>query len=200
MLNISLPKFAKNLNFLMINLFFFLALFSVFVGDVCSNQIDNIMVRINNDEIYVTTNFIPDSNFIESITAGVSKEVVFYIDLFRIWNVWPNEFVKGAKIMRILKSDPIKREYSVITFDNNQTIEKRFKDISGMLSWGLTITDYKITNIKDLEPGSYFIKVTVESNIKRLPPFVGYFLFFLSQSEFTVSKKSHRFMINPLSN
>lgn len=199
MLNISLPKFAKNLIFIMINLFFFSALFSIFVGDVCSNQIDNIVVRINNDEIYVTTNFIPGSNFIESITAGISKEVVFYIDLFRIWNVWPNEFVKGAKITRILKSDPIKREYSVITFDNDQTIEKKFKDISGMLSWALTITDYKITNIKDLESGSYFIKVTVESNIKRLPPLVGYFLFFLSQSEFAVSKKSHRFVINPLS-
>lgn len=196
----SLSKFAKNLIYKMaVYLFLFLTLFLVYVEDAYPNQIDNILLKINNNEIYVTTTFVPDSSFIESISAGVSKEVVFYIDLFRVWNVWPNEFVKGAKITRILRSDPIKREYTATSFDNNLTVEKRFKDIGGMLSWALNITDYKIANIKDLESGQYFIKVTVESNIKRLPSLVGYFLFFLSQSEFTVSRKSHKFMINPLS-
>ncbi|MCX7913344.1 MAG: DUF4390 domain-containing protein [Thermodesulfovibrionales bacterium] len=180
--------------FLLILLMTFSPLFST---NVHSHQINNVLVSVNNNEIYVSTTVIPDSNFVESLSAGISKELIFYLDLFRVWNLWPNEFIKGSKIIRILKSDPIKRDFNVINIDNTQTVERKFKDIEGMLSWAFNITDYKIANIRDLEPGKYFIKVTVESNIKRLPPIIGYFLFFLSQSEFSVSKKSHIFTINP---
>lgn len=165
-----------------------------FARTAYSYQVTPILVTIgNNNEISVTTSLSPEAKFMEDLTEGMSKELVFYIDLFRVWKIWPNEFVKGRKIVRILKSDPIRREYIAISIDGNVSIEKRFKDIDSMLSWSLNITDIKITGIRDLEAGKYFIKVTAESNTKKLPPVVGYFLFFVSDREFSVSRNSHKF-------
>ncbi|MDI6801735.1 MAG: DUF4390 domain-containing protein [Thermodesulfovibrionales bacterium] len=134
--------------------------------------------------------------FTDDLNGGVSKELVFYIDLFRSWNVWPDEFITGKKLVKILKSDPIKREYVAINIDGNLQIEKRFKDLESMISWATTVTEMKIANVKEFEPGSYFVKITVESRIRKLPPVIGYFLFFVPEKEFTVSKDSAAFQIN----
>ncbi len=172
----------------------FLLLFS---KTAYSYQINHVTININNNDLYVTTSVTPEAQFIENISDGITKELTFYIDLFRVWNIWPNEFVKGGKITRILKSDPIKREYYALNIHGNITVEKRFKDITSMVSWAFNIIDYKLANIKDMEHGKYFVKVTVESNIKKLPPLIGYFLFFLSENEFSISRNSHKFTIPP---
>lgn len=169
----------------------------LFTQTAYSHQINDLSVKIINNDLYVSATLHPEAHFIEQISDGISKQLTFYIDLFRVWKIWPNEFLKGWKIVRILKSDPIKREYYALNIDGNTTVEKRFKDLSAMVSWAFNISDYKLTNIKDIEEGKYFVKVTVESNIKKLPPLLGYFLFFLSENEFSISKNSHKFTIPP---
>ena len=37
---------------------------------------------------------------------GIAKEITFYIDLFRVWNMWPDEFVLGKTIVKTLRVDP----------------------------------------------------------------------------------------------
>ncbi len=58
-----------------------------------------------------------------------------------------------------------------------------------MINWALQIEDFTLINIKDLEPATYYIKVTVESKIRKLPPVIGYFLVFLPENEFKIKKK-----------
>jgi hypothetical protein len=137
----------------------------------------------------------PDPKLIGDTKEGLSKEFVFYIDLFRIWHIWPDEFVSGKKIVKILKSDPIKREYVAVSIEGNIQLEKRFKDSESMFNWAMNITDMKLTNIKGLEAGSYFVRITLESHIRKLPPVIGYLLFFVPEKEFSIHKDSQTFSI-----
>lgn len=159
-------------------------------------EISTVNVKIHDNDIYVSTSVRPDSKFIDDMNNGLSKEFVFYIDLFRVWNLWPDEFVTGKKIVKVFKSNPIKREYVASSIDGNTHIEKRFKDLESMVEWAMNIREIKLTNVKELEPGEYFVKVTVDSKIRKLPPVIGYLLFFVPEKEFSISKDSQRFQIN----
>ena len=159
-------------------------------------EISGVNVKTNNNDIYVTTSVKPDQKFIDDMNNGISKELVFYVDLFRVWNVWPDEFVTGRKLVKILKSNPIKREYVSTIVDGNIHTEKRFKDIESMIESAMNIPDIKLTNTRELEPGSYFVKVSVESRIRKLPPVIGYLLFFVPEKELGISKNSAPFQIN----
>jgi len=159
-------------------------------------SISDLDVKIEGNDIYVTASIKPDSKFLEDINNGLSKELIIYIDLFRVWNIWPDEFVAGKKVVRILKSNPIKRDYSASSIEGNVQNEKRFRDLELMIEWTMNIVNTKLMNIKELEEGQYFVKFTVESRIRKLPPVIGYFLFFVSEKEFSISKNSQRFQIN----
>ncbi|HCL81332.1 MAG TPA: hypothetical protein DHW81_03620 [Nitrospiraceae bacterium] len=168
----------------------------LFAGPGLAGEISVVDVRINNNDIYVTTSVKPDRKFIDDMNNGISKELVFYIDLFRVWNVWPDEFVTSRKLVKTLKSNPIKRENVSMNIDGNIHTEKRFKDIESMIEGVMNITDIKLTNTRELEPGSYFVKVSVESKIRKLPPVIGYLLFFVPEKETSISKNSATFQIN----
>lgn len=174
---------------------FFLILL-LFPKTAFSFQLSPISVNtISNKELSVDASLSVDQKFIEDLNDGMSKELIFYVDLFRVWKIWPDEFVKGKKIIRTLKSDPIKREYIAISTQGSVSVEKRFKDIESMLSWSLNLTNEKITSKRDFERGIYFVKVTAESSKKLLPPVIGYFLFFISDREFSVSRNSQPFQL-----
>ncbi len=172
----------------------------LFTKTAHSYQINDVSFIINNNELHITTSLTPEAKFIENIAEGISKEIIFYVDLFRVWKIWPDEFVRGKKIIRVLKTDPIKREYYAFNIEGTTKTEKRFKDFDSMISWAFNLTDYKLTGIKDLEPGKYFVKITIESYTRQLPPVIGYLLFFISEKEFSVSKNSYKFMIPPVIN
>jgi len=160
-------------------------------------EIKEVSVRQLNNEIYVSASIALDPKTVSDLNAGLSKELVFYLDLFRVWNVWPDEFVTGKKITRTLNSNPIKREYTAVSTDSNIILEKRFKDPEAMLNWALNIPDRKLTNVRELEAGVYFVKVTVESRVRTLPPVIGYLLFFVPENEFSLSMNSQTFPLNP---
>ena len=62
-----------------------------------------------------------------------------------------------------------------------------------MVKWALSINDLKLANIRELEPGVYFVRVTVESKIRKLPPVIGYFMIFSAENEFKIKKDSFTF-------
>ena len=99
------------------------------------------------------------------------------------------------KIVRVLQSDPIKREYIGSSTEGNIRTIKRFKDPDSMIPWGMNIPDLKLTNVKALEPGDYYIKVSVESILRKLPPVIDTVVFWVSTKEFSISKDSPLFRI-----
>lgn len=146
--------------------------------------------RVINDEIVASTGLALDEKNIGDLKNGISKEITFHVDLFRVWRLWPNEFITGKKIVKTLQSDPIKKEYTATTFDGATLVEKRFKRFDSMLDWTLNIKDLKLINVKELQPADYYVKVTVESRLRQLPPVIGYLLFFVPEKEFKLSKDS----------
>ncbi|MCX8030709.1 MAG: DUF4390 domain-containing protein [Thermodesulfovibrionales bacterium] len=188
-------KRCVRIKYLILGFLFLLIIYLFYPVCVYSNQVSDVLVMITNSELMISTFFKADNKFIEEISEGVSKELIIYIDLFRVWKIWPDEFVKGRKITRVLKSDPIKREYLFLNIEGNIKTEKRFKDFESMINHAFTVSDIKLANIKELDTGRYFVKVTFESPIKQLPPLVGYLLFFITDKEFSVSKNSQIFII-----
>jgi len=163
-----------------------------------SAEITGPEVALQGNEIYVTTFLNLEEKYVKEISNGIEKEFRFYIDLFKVWNMWPDEFVLGKSITRTIKCDPVKSEFIATSFDGSTLIEKRFKSFESMMKWALSIDNLLLTNIKELESGIHFIRITVESKIRNLPPVIGQFFIFLSENEFVVKKDSSYFRIGPV--
>jgi hypothetical protein len=152
-------------------------------------------VKIVNNDIYVSFSLNLEDKNLQEIKRGIDKELKLNIDLFRIWKVWPDEFVLGKMNIRTLKADPVKKEYVSSISEGNTLIEKRFKSFESMISGALSVRDMKLTNIRAIDPGEYFVRVTIESRIRKLPPVIGYLFIFLSENEFKIVKDSGVFVI-----
>ncbi len=152
-------------------------------------------VKLVNNDIYVSFSLDLEDKSLQEVKKGIEKELKFHIDMFRIWKIWPNEFVLGKMYIRTLKADPVKKEYVSKISDGSILVEKRFKSFESMISGALSVRDMKLTNIREIDPGEYFIRVTIESRIRKLPPVIGYFLIFLSENEFRIVRDSAVFII-----
>ena len=42
----------------------------------------------------------------------------------------------------------------------------------------------------DIETASYFVRVSIESRIRKLPPVIGYLLFFVPENDFKITRDS----------
>lgn len=158
-------------------------------------EISGPEVKLNNDDIYVTFSLKLDEKHVKEIREGIDKELILYIDLFKVWDAWPDEFVLGKVFSRTLKSDPIKGEYVATSLSGNVLTERRFRSFESMLRWTLSVKDLKLANTRELEPGKYFVRITAESKIRRLPPVIGYFMIFVSENEFKIRKDSAVFAV-----
>jgi len=185
-------NFSGDVKSLMARIILSLAFLSLFLMplNLTGAEITGFDARVINDQIVVNTGLALDEKTIGDLKNGISKEITFYIDLFRSWRIWPDEFIAGKKIVKTLRSDPVKNEYTATTFDGTTLIEKRFKRFDSMLDWTLTIKDLKLINAKELPLSEYYVKVTVESRLRQLPPIIGHLLFFVPEKDFKLSKDS----------
>ncbi len=152
-------------------------------------------VRLVNNDIYVSFSLVPGTKYTEEVREGIDKELKLYIDMFRVWKVWPDEFVMGKFYSRRMKVDPIKKEYVATSFDGSVIIERRFRSFERMIAWTLSVKDLKLTNTRELDPGQYFVRITAESKIRDLPPMIRQFFVFISENEFKIRKDSGDFVI-----
>ncbi|HXX58200.1 MAG TPA: DUF4390 domain-containing protein [Thermodesulfovibrionales bacterium] len=148
-----------------------------------------------NDSLQVTTGLTLDEKNLTDLKNGVGKEITFYLDIYRVWRVWPDEFIAGKKIVTTLKGDPIKKEYVATSSDGSTLTKKRFRDLESMLAWALTLKDIPLIHMKELDPATYFVRVAVEARLRTLPPVIGYLLFFVPEKEFKVTKDSAFFSV-----
>jgi len=173
---------------------FSLALFSLLCSPLTASGSEIVIsgpeARVVNNELVVTTGVALDEKNLADLKNGISKEITFHTDLFRVWKTWPNEFIAGKKIVKTLKADPIKKEFVATSLDGFTLIEKRFKSFDSMISWTMNIKDLKLVNVRELQPSEYFVRVTVESRFRNLPPVIGYLLFFVPEKDFSVVRDS----------
>jgi len=183
-------KASQFLHFMIIIVLLLCAVSSSFAGEITGPE-----VKFHENEIHATASLLLDDKYLQEIRNGIKKEFRFYIDIFRVWNLWPDEFVSSKSFTRTLMSDPVKTEFIATSNDGNTQIRKRFKSFESMLKWALSFDDIKLANVRDLDPGVYFVRVTVESKIRQLPPVIGYFMIFLPENEFKLRKDSSYFSI-----
>ncbi|HAM53854.1 MAG TPA: hypothetical protein DCP92_25345 [Nitrospiraceae bacterium] len=152
-------------------------------------------VQLIDGEVLASTGLLLDEKSLLDLKNGIAKELTFYIDLYRVWNLWPDEFITGKKIIKTLKSDPVRKECVATSFDGTTSIRKRFTDLDSMLTWTLNLKGVQIANTKELEPSKYFVRITAESHLRSFPPVIGYLLFFIPEMEFKITKDSAPFTI-----
>jgi len=99
------------------------------------------------------------------------------------------------QVQRIFISDPIKGEFIVRSIEGQILREKKFKNWQDALEWGLKINPVTVVDINNLEKGKYYVKVTVESNIKKLPLVLEHILFFIPRYEKRITKESETFRL-----
>lgn len=143
--------------------------------------------------IVVSTGLSLDEKETSEIEKGISREIVFYVDLFRAWSFWPDEFVLGKRFTRTIKCDPVKKEYTATSLSGVETTEQRFEGCAPLLEWALNISGLRLTSTATLEPVAHFVTVTAESRLRRLPPVISSILFFVRETEFSISRSSPLF-------
>lgn len=171
----------------------FLIIFILKINYAYAIEDIDILIKKNLTSIEVNTKIIPSKEFIEDFKSGMGKNIQILIELYRRWSILPDEFIAGIKFQRTFISDPIKEEYIIRNLEGQLLKEKRFKNVSDALAWGLKIESVEFQNINNFETGKYYIKVTVESNIKKLPLLFEHFLFFIPKYESKIVKESERF-------
>ncbi len=155
-----------------------------------SARVQGPNVKVRGGNIVVATGVALAPEQVEDIRRGVSKEIVFYVDLFRVWKLWPNEFILGRAFTQTLNCDPVKKEYVAASLAGDTIRERRFKSCDSLLRWALNISDFVLVGTAELEPSEYFVRVTVESRLRRLPPFIDLLFFFVKETEFSISGDS----------
>ncbi|MBF0458676.1 MAG: DUF4390 domain-containing protein [Nitrospirae bacterium] len=155
---------------------------------VTAQESSGVEYAVSGNNITVSVTLSIDESQISLIREGLQKEFVFYIDIFRRWSLWPDEFVKGRKISRVIHANSVKGEYKVISSDETSVLEKRFMSFQSMLKWALLVKDVKIDMSGLEEEGQYFIRVTIESIKQKPPQVIGYVLFFVDDNDFKIKK------------
>ncbi|MBF0565313.1 MAG: DUF4390 domain-containing protein [Nitrospirae bacterium] len=149
----------------------------------------------NGSTVRVSVTLLMEENKISLLKEGLQKVYIFYVDIFRAWSMWPDEFIRGKKIVRTIIADKVKGEYKVSSQEGDTILEKRFTTFDSMLKWAVNVKDVKFI-LSDLpEDGTYFIRVTVES-VKQKPPQVfSYVLFFMEDKDFRDKRDSEKFTV-----
>ncbi len=160
---------------------------------VSGAEISGPALTTSNSELFVDATLSLDDKYLQELRNGMKKEFHFYIDLYRVWGMWSDEFISGKQLIRKLKSDPVKTEFVATSSNGSIVTQKRFKSFESMLRWALSLENERLTNISNLEPGTYYVRVTVESKIRQLPPVIGYFMIFVKENEFSIRKNSPQF-------
>lgn len=173
----------------------YLASITLFATPCSAAELQGPYARITNKSILVSTSITLDEEKAEEVRKGVKKEIIFYVDLFRVWDKWPDEFVLGKKIAQTLQCDPVKNENLATSTIGLRRYLKRFTSCDDMMKWALTLRDVEFSNSAELESSEYYIRVTVESRIRELPPFINLILFFIEETEFKITEESPSFLL-----
>ena len=175
-----------------------LALGSVFTASYAiavTPQITGPDMEIINNDIIVNLSIDNVTELETTIRSGIEKEIIFTIELLRVWRFWPDEFIVSKKITRVIKYDNLREIYRALSYDGISRIEKRFKDFNTMKDWIFNVTAVNLANIRELESGGYYVRVMVESKSLEQLPVIGLLMHLIPEVEMSLAKESETFII-----
>ncbi len=147
---------------------------------------NNIIVNLSIDNV---------TELEKTIKSGIKKEIVFTVELLRIWKFWPDEFIVSKKIEKFITYDNLREQYSASSYDGLNRIEKHFGDYNSMRDWIFNVKSINLANIKGLDPSSYYIRIVVESKSLEDLPLLGVLTHFIPEVEMSMAKETLPFVI-----
>lgn len=173
----------------------YLVLGASFPGLARALEVKDVAVKTEGARLLVSATLGLDEAHVTELRRGLKKELIFYVDLFKVWGFWPDEFIQGVKVYHTMKSDPVKGEFILVLVEKGTEKELRFNSVDSLLGKALVIESVQAFSATDIDPGDYYIKVTAESRIIKLSPIVSNLLFFIPEREFKVSGRSSVFRL-----
>lgn len=162
-------------------------------------HMSDVIVNQGSEDLLVSTTLLDgfSKNFEDAVKNGFEKEIIFYIEIYRRWSLWPDEFILFKRVQKTVKYDELKKLYYTSSYDGLYLEEKVFDDYERLKAWVSKLVNVKITPLGLLKPkATYFIRIKAESKFKRLPPVLENILFFVPTKDFeTPWKKSNLFSI-----
>ncbi len=152
-------------------------------------------MEIINNNIIVKTSIADTTSLEQAIQSGVRKEIIFTAELIRVWNFWPDEFVVSKKIRNIVKYDNLRDQYLVSFRDGTTRTDRKFNDFSSLKDRIFTANAVNIANIRELEPGIYYIRIIIESKSREQLPLIGFLMHLLPEVEMSLAKESQTFTV-----
>ncbi|MCI4625491.1 MAG: DUF4390 domain-containing protein [Candidatus Magnetoovum sp. WYHC-5] len=186
-------RIVKNVLAYLKVLVFITLLYFPLVSSASAAEIEGPILSFKDSILEVSFSLALDANQIQLIKMGIEKEYIFYVDLFRKWGIWPDEFIAGYKIIRRIKVNPVKGQFMVISDTEKVVLEKRFMSFDSMIDWALTVRGMRFSMKRLPADGRYFIRVKVESIKQKPPEMLGYFFFFMAQNELNLKVDSLTF-------
>ncbi len=130
------------------------------------------------------------------IRSGVEKEIIFTVELLRVWNYWPDEFMVSKKISKIIKYDNLRERYRASSNDGITQSEKFFRDYESLKGWIFNVNNVNLANVKELEPGNYYIRIVADTRSQEHLPLLGFLMHFIPEVEMSLAKESQHFSID----
>jgi hypothetical protein len=152
-------------------------------------------MEITNNNIIVKTSIADTASLEQAIQSGVRKEIIFTAELIRVWNFWPDEFVVSKKIRKIIKYDNLRDQYWVSFRDGTTRYDEKFNDFSMLKDRIFTADAVNIANIRELDPGDYYIRIIVESKSREQLPLIGFLMHLIPEVEMSLAKESQAFTV-----
>ncbi len=147
---------------------------------------NNIIVNLSIDNVTVLE---------KTIKSGIKKEIVFTVELLRVWKFWPDEFIVSKKIEKFITYDNLREQYSASSYDGLNRIEKHFENYNSMRDWIFNVKSVNIANIKGLDPSSYYLRIVVESKSLEDLPLLGVLTHLIPEVEMSMAKETIPFII-----
>lgn len=152
-------------------------------------------MKIENNDIILSSGITNVKELETVIQSGVEREIIFTFELLRSWKFWPDEFIVSKKITRIIRYDNLRDHYLMTSIDGTSTEEKRFRVYDRVQSTVFTVSDVNLANIRGLAPGTYYVRIIVESRNMGQQPLVGFFMHLIPEVEMSLVKESAPFTV-----
>ena len=152
-------------------------------------------IRIMDNNIIINLSISDVAEIEKTIKSGIEQEIVFTVELLRVWRFWPDEFVVSKKIEKTISYDNLRQQYRASSYNGIDRIKMNFKDYDSMKNWIFNVNSINLANIKGLDPSKYYIRIVVESKSIEHLPIVGFLMHFIPEIEMSLAKESRPFVI-----
>ncbi len=164
-------------------------------GTASTPNVIGMDMKIIDNNIIVDLSVENVAEFEATINSGIEKEIVFTVELLRVWNFWPDEFVVSKKIKKVIRYDNLREQYRASSYDGIIRTEKKFSDYASVKNWIFSVHGINLAHIKELDPGRYYIRAIVESKSLKQLPLTGFLMHFIPEVEMSLARESGPFLV-----